>query len=87
MHLYALKACFAALDSVFFVIIGFKNFMKGGKMSKDSDKKSQIYLSTSDGSILVTDAELQKAKKAIESELKNKPQKPSDKQAENKPQQ
>lgn len=47
--------------------------MKGGKMSKDSDKKSQIYLSTSDGSILVTDAELQKAKKAIESELKNKP--------------
>lgn len=55
--------------------------MKGGKMSKDSDKQSQIHLSTSDGSMPVTDDEFQKAKEAIESESKNKPQKPSDKKS------
>lgn len=56
-------------------------------MSKDSDKKSQLNLSTSDSSMSVSDAEFEKAKKAIESEFKNEPQKPSDKKAENKPQQ
>lgn len=57
-------------------------------MSKDSDKKSQLHLSTSDGSTPISDAEFKKAKDAvIKSEFKNEPQKPSDKKAENKPQQ
>lgn len=57
-------------------------------MSKDSDKKSQLNLSTSDSSMPVSDAEFEKAQnEVIKSEFKNEPQKPSDKKPENKPQQ